>query len=111
MRSLVLLLGAALGACGASGAVVVAAAPPVPAHFVVISNGRVAGEAELTVSPDGARRTHLRYEDRGRGPELETELILKDGAPISVRTRGHDYWAQPVDEELALRDGRLTWRS
>jgi len=81
-------------------------------RFSVVSAGHRAGEAELRIEPDGRRIGHLTYVDRGRGPDLHTELILDGaGAPRRFRATGHDYLKAPVDERLDEAAGTLSWQS
>jgi cytosine/adenosine deaminase-related metal-dependent hydrolase len=80
--------------------------------FSVMTAGRRAGEAELRIEPDGRRVGHLAYNDRGRGPDLRTELTLDAaGAPRRFRATGHDYLKAPVDERLDEAAGQLRWQS
>ena len=80
--------------------------------YSVITVGRPAGEAELRIEPDGKRLGHFTFNDRGRGPDLRTELVLDAaGAPRWYRVTGHDYLKAPVDERLDEANGMLTWQS
>jgi cytosine/adenosine deaminase-related metal-dependent hydrolase len=80
--------------------------------FSVMTAGHRAGQAELRIEPDGRRVGHLVYNDRGRGPDLRTELSLDAaGAPRRFRATGHDYLKAPVDERLDEADGQLSWQS
>jgi hypothetical protein len=80
--------------------------------YSVITVGRPAGEAELRIEPDGRRLRHFTFNDRGRGPDLRSELRLDaGGAPRWLRITGHDYLKAPVDERLDEVDGKLAWQS
>ncbi|HEX3476953.1 MAG TPA: hypothetical protein VHT91_18140, partial [Kofleriaceae bacterium] len=80
--------------------------------YSVITVGRRAGEAELRIEPDGRRLGHFTFNDRGRGPDVHSELRLDArGAPRWLRVTGHDYYKAPVDERLDEADGTLTWQS
>src|SRR4051794_40921836 len=80
--------------------------------YAVITVGRPAGEGELRIEPDGRRLGHFTYNDRGRGPDLRTELRLDAaGAPRWFRVTGQDYLKAPVDERLDEVNGMLTWQS
>ncbi len=80
--------------------------------YSVITVGRPAGEAELRIEPDGRRLGHFTFNDRGRGPDLHTELRLDaTGAPRWFRVTGHDYLKAPVDERLDEASGMLSWQS
>ena len=81
-------------------------------RYAVVTVGRVSGEGEVRIEPDGTRRTHFTFNDRGRGPDVTTELrVDAAGAPRYFRATGHAYEKQPVDEQLDERAGQLAWRS
>ncbi|HEX3757087.1 MAG TPA: amidohydrolase family protein [Kofleriaceae bacterium] len=81
-------------------------------HYSIITVGRTAGEAELRIEPDGRRLGHFTFNDRGRGPDIHTELVLDAaGMPRRYRATGHDYLKAPVDERLDDAGGTLRWQS
>jgi len=81
-------------------------------HYSFITVGRNAGEAELRIEPDGRRLGHFTFNDRGRGPDIHTELVLDAaGMPRRFRATGHDYLKAPVDERLDESGGTLSWQS
>jgi imidazolonepropionase-like amidohydrolase len=95
-----------------------AAAPRAPSpearvlRYAVITVGRPSGEGEVQILADGTRRTHFTFNDRGRGPDVRTELrVDAAGAPRFFRATGHAYEKQPVDEKLDERGGQLAWSS
>src|SRR4051812_32432525 len=107
-----LLIGSLLAACSS------ATAPRAPGgtakvlQIDVITVGRHAGEAEIRIEPDGRRLTHFTFNDRGRGPDVRTEMTVDDaGLPRTFKATGHDYLKAPVDERLETRDGKLRWTS
>ncbi|HSR98625.1 MAG TPA: amidohydrolase family protein [Kofleriaceae bacterium] len=80
--------------------------------YAVITSGHPSGAGEIRVEADGTRRTHVAFHDRGRGPDVTTELrVDATGAPRHFRATGHAYEHQPVVERLDERDGRLVWSS
>lgn len=82
------------------------------ARYVMLTVGRPSGGAEQTVAADGTRRSRFWFNDRGRGPDLKTELTLDEhGLPRSVTTQGHDYWKAPVDERAITEGSELRWSS
>jgi hypothetical protein len=87
---MVLAMLALAAACAA------ASAPRVPTggsrvlKYTVITSGRPSGDGELRIEPDGTRRTHFAFNDRGRGPDVMTEQRLDGaGAPRYFRATGH----------------------
>lgn len=80
--------------------------------YSVMTVGRHAGEAETTIEPGGKRTGHFTFNDRGRGPDIRTTLVVDaSGAPTSYVATGHDYLKAPVAEKLALEAGTLVWTS
>lgn len=108
-----------LGALGALGiACTPASSPraPVPsAHvltYAVITAGRPSGTGDVRIEADGTYRTHFTFNDRGRGPDVTTELrVDRAGAPVFFRATGHAYEHQPIDEKLDEQAGQLAWSS
>src|SRR6185295_2029253 len=47
-------------------------------QFSVVTVGRPSGDAEVRFEPDGKRLGHFTFNDRGRGPDLRTEIELDD---------------------------------
>jgi len=87
------------------------AAPRVLAYSV-ITVGRHAGEAEIRIEADGSRSGHYTFNDRGRGPDIRTTMVLDGaGAPRRFHATGHDYFKAPVDERLDDAGGTLRWQS
>jgi len=81
-------------------------------RYAVTMGGRHAGDAEIRILPDGKRVAHLAYIDRGRGPDVHSELVLDAaGAPRWYRATGNDYLKAQVDEQLDDAGGALRWRS
>jgi len=81
-------------------------------RYAVVTAGRPSGEGEVRIAADGTRRTHFTFNDRGRGPDVRTELRTDAaGAPRFFRATGRAYEGQPVDERLDERGGQLAWSS
>lgn len=85
---------------------------PRTARYVLLTVGRPSGGAEQTVAADGTRSSRFWFNDRGRGPDLKTELTLDErGLPRSVTNLGHDYWKAPVEERAITLGSELRWTS
>jgi beta-glucosidase-like glycosyl hydrolase len=88
----------AIGHCLCSGAT---------SRHTILMSGNPAGEQVTTLLPSGERRIHYEYNDRGRGPVLDT-VIRPDG---SMRITGKDYLKNDVTEEFSIANGRAKWSS
>jgi imidazolonepropionase-like amidohydrolase len=96
-----------------------AAATP-DATWSVVLMGNAAGEMTLAREPGGAPRSgestievlryHYTFNDRGRGPLLDSRVELAaDGTPVTVTTDGNEYMKGAVAERFALQGGRANW--
>lgn len=97
-----------------SGAPAEPGAPTTPRQlrYSFITVGRPAGAAEVTIAADGTRTSHFAFNDRGRGPDINTKLAVDErGWPRAVESKGVDYWKAPTEETVALRGGELLWSS
>jgi imidazolonepropionase-like amidohydrolase len=100
------------GGCGPAGAPRSPGPEARVVRYTVVTAGRPSGEGELRIEADGTYRTHFTFNDRGRGPDVRTELRLDAaGAPRSFRATGHAYMKDAVDERLEERGGQLAWSS
>jgi imidazolonepropionase-like amidohydrolase len=109
MRRTSLLVAGVLAAF-ASGA----AAPPSrdKVSYKVLLVGNAAGVATTQAGPGGEQRFFFEFTDRGRGPKLETWMVLgADGAPILVEAQGNDYLKSPVTERFAVEKGVASWKN
>ncbi|MFI5165930.1 MAG: amidohydrolase family protein [Thermoanaerobaculales bacterium] len=87
-------------------------APPPPTAFSVILGGAQAGT--MTVQPTGASayRVTFEYNDRGRGPRLDSTIRLgPDSTPVRIETNGSDYLKGPVAERFERTATHATWSS
>ena len=91
-----------------------ATAPPAPEKisYKVLLVGNAAGTATTAAGPGGEQRFSFEFNDRGRGPKLETRMSLgADGAPIFIETQGNDYLKSPVTERFAVEKGVASWKN
>ncbi|MGH9884995.1 MAG: amidohydrolase family protein, partial [bacterium] len=103
---------ASLGACSPSSSPRAPGGGARVLKYAVITSGRPSGDGEIRIEAGGTRRTHFAFNDRGRGPDVTTELrVDAAGQPRHFRATGHAYEHQPVDERLDERGGRLRWSS
>ncbi|HEU0055231.1 MAG TPA: hypothetical protein VFQ39_18720, partial [Longimicrobium sp.] len=87
------------------------AAPGDTTRYVVLLGGRAAGSGAAWTEA-GEQRSTYEYNDRGRGPKLETRLRLApDGTPSWMETTGVDYFKNPVSETFSVENGTARWRN
>src|SRR6266566_3922452 len=88
------------------------AGPSDTIRYIILQAGNPAGSELAVRSPDGSLYFFEEYNDRGRGPRLETRITLTPaGLFKTVAITGHDYWKQPVDERFTLRGDTAEWSS
>lgn len=98
------LLAATAGAAPARPASAPAAA------FTVILGGAHAGTMTVQATGNGAYRVHFEYNDRGRGPRLDSTIRLDPAStPVLVETDGNDYMKGAVAERFERTATRATW--
>jgi hypothetical protein len=93
-----------------------APAPVPPAtdttHYTVLMAGRPAGSQRSWTDPDGTLRFAFEFNDRGRGPKIDEQIVLGSGGlPSRIALSGHDYFKSAVDERFETRASGSAWRS
>ena len=89
-----------------------AAAPASAERWAVLIQGNPAGFMEIETPAPGELQCHFEFNDRGRGPNLDTRVVLgDDGLPREVTSRGNDYMKAPVDESFSWKDGTARWKN
>ena len=74
--------------------------------------GNDAGFMTVERESGGAIRTHFEYNDRGRGPKVDSRLVLAaDGTPSSLTVDGNEYYKGPVAERFTREGGKATWKN
>ncbi len=74
--------------------------------------GNRAGFQTVCLHPDGSRQVAFAFNDRGRGPALDSKVMLgADGVPVSVATTGNDYFKARIDEHFSVTAGTATWQN
>lgn len=81
------------------------------ARYVILFSDRHAGFYKEWRSR-GDLHSVYEFNDRGRGPHLETTLRVGPGdLPTAMSTQGHNYVKDTVDERLTTSGGSVTWNS
>jgi Amidohydrolase family len=96
-----------------AGAPAAAAAPSQPEEirYTVLIAGNRAGTATTRREGDEVHAA-FEFNDRGRGPQLETAVTLgAGGVPSRIEISGHDYFKAPVAERFSSAGGRAAWAS
>jgi hypothetical protein len=116
MRSLLPCVLLTIGLLGAGTACVKNAAPGTSGarerRYAVLMMGNPAGKQITRQVGDREWQVTYAFNDRGRGPSLETRIVLGARAiPERIETSGHDYMKTPVDERFVREGARVSWRS
>jgi hypothetical protein len=83
-----------------------------PARYSVIMSGAVKGELNVLPAAGRERHTTLRFNDRGRGPELNIVSRYDErGMLISHQLQGLNYAKRPIQETFASTSGTARWTS
>ncbi|HXI02288.1 MAG TPA: hypothetical protein VNI57_03850, partial [Candidatus Saccharimonadales bacterium] len=62
------------------------------------------------MQPDGSLRVRYEFNDRGRGPKLDSRIeVCSDGHPAGIETTGTNYLKGEVHESFSVRDGAARW--
>ncbi len=78
----------------------------------VLTMGAKAGFQEARYADDGSVRVHFEFNDRGRGPKLDSEFrVAADGSVESIANKGNDYFKGPVDETFKRDGSSFTWKN
>ncbi|HMK29414.1 MAG TPA: hypothetical protein VK473_06995, partial [Terriglobales bacterium] len=86
--------------------------PPVSTRYTVLLAGNTAGFQATSVTPDGAHLYHFEFNDRGRGPGIDSRIVLnRQAIPTQIDNTGHDYLKAPVDEHFSFSGGKANWKN
>lgn len=81
-------------------------------RYSVLMMGQPAGSQVSTVTPAGEIQVAFEFNDRGRGPRLNSRITLgAGGVPTLIETTGNDYFKGAVDERFTLSGGRASWEN
>ena len=82
-----------------------------PRTYTVLLLGNRAGVQSCT-SVRAETRCTFSFNDRGRGPALETTFAVgRDSIPVRIAITGHNYLKDRVDESFVFEKGRARWKS
>jgi imidazolonepropionase-like amidohydrolase len=81
-------------------------------RYTVQIAGNPAGEQLLVAEAGGSLTIRFRFNDRGRGPDQLSRLVLDaNGLPASVAITGNNYLKSPVREEFQTAAPSVAWRN
>lgn len=81
-------------------------------RYTILLSGNKAGSQIVETAPSGELHITYEFNDRGRGPKLDTRMTLDSGGiPILVDTTGNDYLKAPVTEHFQQEDGKASWKN
>ena len=78
-------------------------------RYSVLLRGKTVGSHVSTRNGDSIN-IHYEYGDRGRGPVLDTHIVLgPGGVPSQLQTSGNDYLKAPVEEHFSRAAKVMEW--
>lgn len=81
-------------------------------RYTVILVGNRAGVATSTMMPNGELKAFFEFNDRGRGPKINSRIIVGAGSiPTLIETSGNDYLKAPVEERFYVTQGKAAWKN
>lgn len=88
-----------------------AAHPTDTLRYSILLSGNRAGSEVAVRGADGSILVFQEWNDRGRGPKLETKVSTRGGMIAGASISGHDYWKKPVNEQFTLSGDSARWSS
>jgi hypothetical protein len=101
-------------ACAVLAAAALPAPPPTPCppltRYTVVLGGTRAGAMTVQATGESTYTIHFEYNDRGRGPKLDSTIELDAGStPARIETNGNDYMKGPIAERFEHTKNRGAW--
>lgn len=94
------------------------AVPPIPDFvpknariYSIVRSGNLAGHGAVW-SEGETRRAFVEFNDRGRGPRLDSSYVLgKNGLPAKMSVKGVEYMKSAVEENFSMENGTARWKN
>ncbi|HWK51755.1 MAG TPA: hypothetical protein VNR40_17805, partial [Steroidobacter sp.] len=84
----------------------------IPTRYSVVMSGAIKGELSVLPATGRERHTTFKFDDRGRGPELDIVSRHDErGTLLDYRLTGLNYAKRPLQETFAVADGKARWTS
>ncbi|HET9031323.1 MAG TPA: amidohydrolase family protein [Dokdonella sp.] len=79
---------------------------------VMLLAGANAGFQQANYSDDGTLAVHFEFNDRGRGPKLDSTFSFdSNGVPNAIELKGVDYLKAPVEESFQRTGDTVAWKN
>ena len=74
--------------------------------------GKLAGLQTADYADDGTLKLHYEYNDRGRGPKIDSQYaVAKDGSVTSLDTGGVNYLKSEIHETFSRDGAKASWKN
>lgn len=81
-----------------------------PTRYSVVMSGAIKGELSVMPATGRERHTTFKFDDRGRGPELDIVSRYDErGTLINYQLKGLNYARRPLQETFSVADGKARW--
>jgi imidazolonepropionase-like amidohydrolase len=80
-------------------------------RYVVLTVGKPSGKQLVWSNAPNNINYFFQYNDRGRGPKIKVTIQAKDGAVISRKTEGVDYFKGDASELFEITNGLAKWKN
>ncbi len=81
-----------------------------PTRYSIVMSDTIKGELSVMPASGRERHTTFKFDDRGRGPELDIVSRYDErGMLTSYRLNGLNYAKRPLQETFAVTDGKARW--
>ena len=77
----------------------------------VLILGKQAGFQTADYGADGTVTVHYEYNDRGRGPKLDSRYALQGSQVSTLGTTGVNYWKAEVNEQFSRDGAAAKWKN
>lgn len=86
--------------------------PASATKYAILLMGNRAGTFATWTTGADTLQTFYEYNDRGRGPQLRTRVVLApNSVPREIAVTGHDYLKGAVNEHFSYNDGKASWKN
>lgn len=78
----------------------------------ILTMGAKAGFQEARYADDGSAKVHYEFNDRGRGPKMDSEYrVGADAGVTDIVNKGNDYMKAAVDETFRRDGAKASWKN